>query len=203
MWKQGSTDFRHKIYNQVLKGLSSRQTIINKNTLLAIFFSRTCLSTYFIKREADYKHNLMLAKQELTGTSTQRSNNKEKIEKRPTKTNSHSTSRTTTTEQRTSPTRQDPRNNLTQMNLHKEQHHRGRQQTTNTTNGWPSIHQNKQLHSGESTARDDQSAAQTRWQIIHLRVTRAAKYPPDRARYGRQSIRHHNDGKASVKVAVA
>ena len=26
------------------------------------FFSRTCLGTYFIKREADYRHNLMLAK---------------------------------------------------------------------------------------------------------------------------------------------
>ena len=145
----------------------------------------------------------MLAKQELIGTSTQRSNNREKIEKRPTKTNSHSTSRTTTTEQKTSPTRQDPRNKLTQMNLQEEQHHRCRQQTTNTTNGWPSIHQKKQLHSGESSARDDQSAAQTRRQSIRQRVKRAAKYPPDRAKYGRQSIRHHNDGKASVKIVAA
>ena len=139
----------------------------------------------------------------MTGTSTQRSNNREKIEKRPTKTNSHSTNRTTTTEQKTSPTRQDPRNKLTQMNLQEEKHHRGRQQTTNTTKEWPSIHQNKQLHSGESSARDDQTAAQTRRQSIRQRVTRAAKYPPDRARKGRQSIRHHNGGKASVKVAAA
>jgi len=34
-------------------------------------------------------------------------------------------------------------------------------------------------------------------------VIRAAKYPPDQAKYERQSIRHHNDGKASVKVAAA
>ena len=141
----------------------------------------------------------MLAKQELTGTSTQRSNNREKIEKRPTKTNSHSTSRTTTTEQKTSPTRQDPRNKLTQMNLQEEQHHRGRQQTTNTTNGWPSIHQKKQLHSGESSARDDQSAAQTRRQSIRQSRSNkggkvsagpseigAAKHPPSQRR---QSIR--------------
>ena len=138
-------------------------------TTVPFFFSRTCLSTYFIKKKAVYRHNLMLAKQELTGTSTQRSNNREKIEKRPTKTNSHSTNRTTTTEQKTSPTHQDPRNNLTQMNLHEEQHHRGRQLTTKTTNGWPSIHQNKQLHSGEASARDDHSAAQTRLQ----------KHPPE------------------------
>jgi hypothetical protein len=45
------------------------------------FFSRTCLSTYFIKKKAVYRHNLMLAKQELTGTSTQRTNNREKIKK--------------------------------------------------------------------------------------------------------------------------
>jgi len=147
------------------------------------FFSRTCLSTYFIKRKAYYKHNLMLAKQELIGTSTQRSNNREKTEKRPTKTNSHSTSRTTTTEQNTSPTRQDPRNNLTQMNLHEEQHHRGRQ--------WP----RKQPMGGQASTRISSSTVAkhppetTNQQRKHggkasdrVGVTRTAKYPPGRAK---------------------
>jgi hypothetical protein len=34
-------------------------------------------------------------------------------------------------------------------------------------------------------------------------VTRAAKYPPDQAKQGRQSIRQHHDGKASVMVVAA
>ena len=69
----------------------------NEQSYAALFFPRMCLSTYFIKREADYRHNLMLAKQKLTDTSTQRTNNREKTEERPMKTNGHRTSRTTTT----------------------------------------------------------------------------------------------------------
>ena len=61
------------------------------------------MSTGFIKREAGYRHNLMLAKQDLTCTSAQRTNNREKTETRPTKTNGHRTSRTTTAEQKRKP----------------------------------------------------------------------------------------------------
>jgi len=97
----------------------------------------------------------MLAKQELTGTSTQRSNNREKTEKMPTKTNGHRTSRTTTIEQKekTSPTRQDPPSDLTQMNLH-EEHHQGRR-----------LRPRKQPEGGQASTRRSSSIA--------------AKHPPE------------------------
>lgn len=69
---------------------------INARNLICFFF-RTCLSTYFIKREAVYGHNLMLAKQGLTCTSAQRTNNREKTKERPTKTDGQRTSRMTIT----------------------------------------------------------------------------------------------------------
>jgi len=80
LWKKG-TDF-DSYRRLLLHGTLVLPPLLAARSRLAavrsrrqtFFFSRTCLSTYFIKREADYKHNLMLAKQELTGTSTQRSN---------------------------------------------------------------------------------------------------------------------------------
>ena len=86
-------------------------------------FSRPCMITYFIKKKAVYKHFLLQAKQRLTYPSTQRTKNREKLEKDH-ENNYLQTSQTKTTEEGgLHSTHQAKPSDRKHPNLHKMHHH--------------------------------------------------------------------------------
>ena len=101
---------------------------------------------------------LMLAKQKLTSTSTQRTNNREKLKKGQRKhmaTELAERRPQNGREKHTNPPRPTKRPNIDEPTK-RTTSPRPPTETTKTTRGWPSIHQKKQLHGGEASAGDDQ-----------------------------------------------